>query len=151
MIMVMITEVTNEQNMNIYLNADRGWENTLCSQSLRFFNVYIRVKEVFCFPLLFCLCEEKNFWGSSTKLAASQTGTNICRRNQLLSSVWTLNSLKWNIAFTEPFFIAVTVPKLLVITLARRFWWSFAQRQKSYLSIVVLVEKLLANWQSDGN
>ena len=86
-----------------------------------FCNVDIRVKEVFCFPLLFCLCEEKNFGGSSTKLAASQTGTNICRRNQLLSSVWTLNSLKWNIAFTEPFFIAVTVPKLLIKTLARRF------------------------------
>ena len=75
-------------------------------------------------PLLFCLCEEKNFGGSSTKLAPSQTGTNICRRNQLLSSVWTLNSLKWNIAFTESFFIAVTVSKLLVITRL------FAQRQQ---------------------
>ena len=88
----------------------------MCLQSLRFFNVDIKVKEVFCFPLLFCLCEGKNFGGSSTKLAASQTGTNICRRNQLLSSVWTLNSLKWNIVFTEPFFIAVTVSKLLIIT-----------------------------------
>ena len=81
-----------------------------------FCNVDIRVKEVFCFPLLFCLCEEKNFGGSSTKLAASQTGTNICRRNQLLSSVWTLNSLKWNIAFTELFFIAATVSMHLIIT-----------------------------------
>ena len=82
-----------------------------------FFNVDIRVKQVFCFPLLFCLCEEKNFGGSSSKLAPSQTGTNICRRNQLLSSVWTLNSLKWNIAFTEPFSITVTMPQLLIITL----------------------------------
>ena len=103
---------------------DRGCENHCCIEGgtkdpqpqryLISMIVDIRVKEVFCFPLLFCLCEEKNFGGSSRKLAASQTGTNICRRNQLLSSVWTLNSLKWNIAFTEPFYITVTVSKLLI-------------------------------------